>query len=527
MLPIQPFSHSNGQVARNFAPPPTLSKGLFAVSQGSQMKRGFLQIGPGLLVATLLVATTARAENLLEVYDLAVINDPQIREADATRLANREARPQAIATLLPHLSGSADMGRSWSDGNSTSSFYLNGVIVPSISDTSNVTDSTNWGFSLRQSVFSWQNWVALRSASHTVAQAEADYIVAQQSLAQRVSTQYFAVLSAVDNVDALEAAREAIARQLDQADRRFEVGLIAITDVQESRAARDQAAAAVIEAKRALSTQLELLRTIIGDKPDRLTKPGDDMPLQAPAPADEENWVRVSMEQNSALLSSRLAADIARDQVNSAFGGHLPSVDLVAGRTYSDRQGEATFRTPTGNQLTFNDATTYGKSVSLQLSMPLFSGGSTSSLVRQSQYRWIAAKERLERTSRTTEGNARDAYQGVNSEIARVQALRQAVQSSETALRAAEAGYEVGTRTTVDVLTARRNLIQAQQSYSGSKYAYLNNLIHLQLTAGDLDRATIESINRWLTIDVPLAGTTAIPAVPPPPPPPPATPPVN
>ena len=510
---IRQFSHSDGQVGRNFAPPSTLSKGLFAVLQGSQMKRGFLQIGPGLMIATLLVANTARSEDLLQVYDMAVINDPQIREADATRLANREAKPQAVGTLLPHLSGNADMGRNWTDGNSTSSFLLNGVIVPSISDTSNVNDSKDWGFSLRQNVFSWQNWVALRSASHEVAQAEADYIVAQQSLAQRVSSQYFAVLSAIDNIEALESARVAISRQLDQAERRFEVGLIAITDVQDSRAARDQAAAAVIEAKRALSTQIELLRVIIGDKPERLTKPGDDMPLQAPAPADEEQWVKMSMDQNSSLLSSRLQADIARDTVSSAFGGHLPTVDFVAGRTYSNREGDATYRTPTGNQLTFNDSESYGKSVALQLTMPIFDGGTTSSRVRESQYRWIAAKERLERTSRATEGNARDAYQGVNSDIARVEALKNAVASSQTALKAAEAGYEVGTRTTVDVLTARRNLIQAQQNYSSARYGYLNNLIRLQLTAGDLDRATIESINRWLTIEVPLTGTTTIPVV--------------
>jgi outer membrane protein len=164
----------------------------------------------------------------------------------------------------------------------------------------------------------------------------------------------------------------------------------------------------------------------------------------------------------------------------------------------------------------------------LQLTLPLFSGGSVSSQVRQSQFRWIAAKERLEGTSRNTEGNARDAYQGVNSEMARTQALRQAVQSNQTALKAAEAGYEVGTRTTVDVLAARRNLIQAQQNYSSAKYSYLNNLIRLQLTAGVLDRSTIERVNGLLTVDVPLAGTTAIPVVPPPAPPPVrATPPAN
>ena len=152
-----------------------------------------------------------------------------------------------------------------------------------------------------------------------VAQADADYGVAQQDLALRVSTRYFDVLAAQDNVQAQQASLDAISRQLEQADKRFEVGLIAITDVQDSRAARDQAAAAVIEAKRALSTQIELLRVIIGDKPDRLTKPGDNMPLQAPAPADEEQWSRCHGPESS-LISSRFAADIARDQVSSAFG---------------------------------------------------------------------------------------------------------------------------------------------------------------------------------------------------------------
>jgi outer membrane protein len=208
------------------------------------------------------------------------------------------------------------------------------------------------------------------------------------------------------------------------------------------------------------------------------------------------------MEQNSTLISSRLAADIARDNVRSSYGGFMPSVDLVAGRTYSDSEGTR----DSSGQVTRNASETYGKSLSLQFSMNLNGlGYGTYSRSRQSQFLWIAAKERLERTSRSTERQARDAYLGVNSEIARVQALKQALESSRTALAATEAGYEVGTRTAVDVLTSRRLLIQAETNYSAAKYSYLNNLIALRLASGDLDRSTLEEINRWLTVAPPPA----------------------
>jgi outer membrane protein len=468
------------------------------------MKRGNLWSGMGALGALLVASLPATAADLLSVYDQALVNDPQIREAEATRRAQNESRPIAIANLLPAAQGSAGKNRQWSDGTGFQEFTFAGASSPTRSDTSgnSVTTTKNWGLQLRQSVFSWQNWVALRSANHTVAQAEADYQAQLQSLAQRVAQQYFAVLQARDTLEAQQAARDAIARQLEQAERRFEVGLIAITDVQEARAERDNAAAQVIAAQRALASAEEQLRATIGEKPTALNEPSEDMPLASPDPASEEEWVRAAMEQNSTLISSRLAADIARDNVRSSYGGFMPSVDLVAGRTYSDSEGTR----DSSGQVTRNASETYGKSLSLQFSMNLNGlGYGTYSRSRQSQFLWIAAKERLERTSRSTERQARDAYLGVNSEIARVQALKQALESSRTALAATEAGYEVGTRTAVDVLTSRRLLIQAETNYSAAKYSYLNNLIALRLASGDLDRSTLEEINRWLTVAPPPA----------------------
>jgi outer membrane protein len=468
------------------------------------MNRG-ITFWSGLGVAMFLASLPASAADLLSIYDQAVVNDPDIREANANRLARREARPQALAGLLPQFSASAGTSRSWSSASGSQEIFP-GDPNPTVIDSRSSNDGMQWSVNLRQNVFSWQNWVALRSADHQLAQAEADYLAAQQLLAQRVATQYFAVLQAQDRVEAQEAARDAISRQLEQADRRFEVGLIAITDVEEARAERDSAAAAVISAKRALASALEQLRAIIGQKPASLNEPAEDMPLLEPNPSSEDEWVRVSMDQNATLISSRLAADIARENVSSAFGGHLPTIDLSASRSFSDNDGKSRRRDPdTG---TFTAPTASGsennnKSIALQFSIPLFSGGLVSSRVRQSEQQWIAAKERLERASRNTERLARDAYLGVLSEIARVRALKQAMESSRTALAASEAGNEVGTRTAIDVLNSRRALVLAQTEYSAAKYSYLNNLIQLQLAAGDLDRGTLEEINRFLTVPQP------------------------
>ena len=460
-----------------------------------------------------LSAGAAHSEDLLAVYDRALVNDPQIREADATRLAARESRPQALAALLPQASATASRTRDWSDGTGFQQFVF-GTNQPTTSPTggTSVANADTWRLTLRQNLFSWANWANLKSASHQVAQAEANYLVARQALAQRVAQQYFAVLSAQDVVEAQEAARNAFSRQLEQAEKRFEVGLIAITDVQEARAARDSSAAAVIVAKRTLSNTEEQLRATVGEKYNALNKPADTMPLLTPAPASEEAWVKVSMDQNATLMASRLAADIARDQVQVSFSGHLPTVDLVAGRSYSNSDSTRLLANPATTTNSASEA--YGKSLAIQFTVPIFSGGATQSRVRQSQYSWIAAKERLERSSRETERLARDSYLSVNSGISQVQALRQALESSQTALKATEAGYEVGTRTAVDVLDSRRLLIQAQTNYSQSRYTYLNSLIQLRLASGDIDRSTIEEINKWLTVAAPAPAPEPLPPSP-------------
>jgi outer membrane protein len=460
----------------------------------------------------------ASAKDLVGVYEDALKSDPQIRQADANRLAAREARPQAWSALLPQLSGTLSRTQDKQDGNepggsigSSSTGTPTGPLPDG--STANVpfllnTTAKTWSLNLRENLFSWSNWMSVKQADKEVAQAEATYLAAQQNLILRVAQAYFNVLSALDGLDANQASLEAISRQLDQADKRFEVGLIAITDVQEAKAARDTAAAAVIAGKRTLATAGDQLSEITGQKYDALNKPGDDMPLNTPQPADEDRWVTVSLDQNVSLLSSRLQSDIARENVRIAFGGHLPTFDLVASKSRTTSDGNETFA---GSASSLSSGVN-DRQYTLQITVPLFSGGLTQSKVRQAQYQWIAAKEGVVQSSRATERQARDAYLGVISGIARVQALRQALESSQTALKATEAGYEVGTRTAVDVLNSRRTLVQAQTDYAVSRYDYIVSVIQLRLAAGNLSGNDVTEINKWLAVSAPTVPAQPIAA---------------
>ena len=455
------------------------------------------------LIACLLSIQGAGAADLLAVYQRALQNDPQLREAEANRLAALESKPQALAALLPQFSGSALASKERDSGSSNQSFSFTNVstgkpiVIVENQDFNGhtVTHNHKYGLDLKQNIFRWENWVALQRADSQVAQAEADYQAAQQDLIARVAQRYFDVLASQDDLDAQEGALASVNRQLDQAEKRYEVGLIAITDVQEARASHDSSAAAVIAAKRQVASTQELLREITGDLFETLARPIEPFELTNPDPVSEERWVEMALQQNLSLVSSRLAADIARENVSSARGGHFPSLDLVA----------SGYKLNTNGSSINADGTPYGtstldqnqRSIGIQLTFPLYSGGMVSSQVRQAVYQHRAAKERVERVARQTEHDARDSYLGVLSEISRVKALRRAVESNATALNATEAGYEAGTRTAVDVVESRRLWIQAQTDYSRSRYDYMINVLKLQQAAGIL---SLQSLNRLNTL---------------------------
>jgi outer membrane protein len=454
-----------------------------------------------IIVGTIAVTGPVQAESLLQVYQQALQSDPRIREAEARRLAALESEPQARSVLLPQV----DLGGDWTKFNSSGSGTGNDInvdpgtgditVIPVTfsSETRDVTQS--WQVSLRQTLFRWDQIVGLRRADKVVAKAEADREAAQQDLVIRVAQAYFGVLAGEDRLTSTHANRQAIARQLEQAKQRFEVGLIAITDVQESQAAHDQAVADEIAAKRSLATARESLREITGEYVGSLSAPSDDLPLRTPDPANESGWVDTALAQNLALVSSRLDEQLARDEISFRRNGYYPTIDLVAraGNSNSDTDRNA-------NNFGFlpADSDFDSDSIGIQFNIPIFKGGANRSRVQEAVYLHSVAREQLQRVTRETERQTRDAYLGVLSEKSRVEALQQAVQSSTTALEATQAGFDVGTRTIVDVLDSQFALYRAITNFYQARYDYLMNFLRLKQAAGDLTIEDLEAIDRWL-----------------------------
>jgi outer membrane protein len=453
----------------------------------------------GLALGACLTAQVSAQESLIDVYQRALMNDPAIREAEATYLATAEVKPQARAALFPTLNLGASRRHSFSDAAGGGFDFATGDPVGTRQTTE--LDQTGYSVSLTQSVFDWGNYKTLAQAEKRVVRAETDFRAAQQALILRVATAYFLVLGAEDNLASAVALRDAVSRQLEQAQRRYEVGLIAITDVEQSQAGYDDAVAAEIETQRQLSSAYEQLREIIGEIVQDLASPTEDLPLLTPDPANEDEWVRVALDSNLTLQSSRLAADVAADQIDIEKGSRLPTLTLQA--QYTDDESDRVTTLfggggPTDGVPRPLTQLPEGRSWTLNLQFPIYTGGLNRSRIQQSVYNHRVAQEALERIARQTERQTRDAYLGVISEIARVRALRQSVESNRTALRATEAGFDVGTQTTVDVLAAQRLLRQAETNYSRSRYDYMLNLLRLKQAAGNLSEADVMQLDSWL-----------------------------
>ena len=445
-----------------------------------------------ILISSIFFMLPVFSASLLEVYQRALQSDPLIHEAESRRLAALEGETQARSRLLPELGIGSRYTISNYDGSTIES-DLSGAVASV--NTESKTISSGWQLELTQTVFEWGKWVALKQAGKRSAKAEIDYEIKQQDLIIRVVKRYLDVLAAEDNLVSINSNKLAISRQLEQAKQRFEVGLIAITGVQESQAAYDQSVANEINAKRSLANARELLREITGTYLPKLDAPDQDLPLLAPIPEIENEWIASAMQQNLNLISSRFEEEIARHEISFQKTGHYPSINIVANMSSQDADNEDQIR----NAINFPDLTTNNQSDSIyiQLSMPIYSGRLTSSKVQEAVYLHRASREKLQRIARETERETRDAFLGVTSEISRVNAFKQAVKSSETALEATQAGFEVGTRTIVDVLNSQFALENAIQNYSKSRYDYIANVFYLKQAAGTLRVQDLEEINQW------------------------------
>ncbi len=427
----------------------------------------------------LLFSSAVSAQNLLETYELALQNDPILRRSLANKMAVSENKDQSIARLLPTISAGGSSGRTWSYQDS----FFNDRF-PGQTRQNNYWDS-RFGIYLTQPIFHYDMWVQLSQSELQIAQAEARYMAEQQNLMRRTTIAYFNVLAAQDDLTFAIAEQKTIARQLDQAQQRFDVGLIAITDVYEAQAGYDQSRSDVIAAENAVENAKEALKEIIGPYSDELSTLGETLPLPEPVPNNIDEWNEQALNQNLLVLVARSGSEIAQENIDLQRSGHYPTLDLIGAYDLNDTTGNLAAR---GNT----------ESIGVQLNIPLFAGGAVNSRTRQAEYQYSEANENLVATQRAVTKEVKDSYRGVISAISQVGALKSAVKSGKSSLDATEAGFEVGTRTMVDVLSTTRNYTSAQSKYSKSRYAFLVNGVRLKFAASTLSLEDLQAINRYL-----------------------------
>ncbi len=438
-------------------------------------KPGILEVFA--LVVFFSVYANAEPLNLEDVYNIAETSDPEFRQVAAAKRATLELRPQAIAGFLPSANLSANTFSNDQELKIDGPFGLSG-------DTS--FNSHGYALDVTQPIIRGDRFFQLRQANSQIRQADAELSAAQQDLMIRVAEAYFDFLATRDNLEFAQAEKKSLSKQLDQAKQRFEVGLTAITDVQEAQAGYDLAVSQQIVAENAIDNASENLRSITGQYIDQLSGLTDEMPLVKPQPEEIDTWTQTALEQNLNVLSARFAVDTAREEIKRQRAGHLPTLDLVARHGYDKSGGR------------FGTSAIRSTVVGVQLNVPLFQGGIVSSRAREAHQRLDQQIERLEQARRQAQRRTREAYLGVISGISQVKALKQAVISSETALRSTQAGFEVGTRTAVDVVSSERITFQARRNYSRSRYDYIINTLRLKRSAGTLSAGDLVLVSQWL-----------------------------
>jgi outer membrane protein len=428
------------------------------------------------ILITSLSVTTSLAEDLMQVYELALQNDPQLLAEGASRQAVAELSEQAKARFLPEIGLTANTTQIWDDTSS--------------STTSRNFDYNSYGYSLSliQPLYRRQNTVQKEQALIAIDGAAASYQIIEQDLIIRVADRYFDFLSRQDEVTFAIAEYESIAQQLDQTQQRFDVGMSTITDVVESQAAFDLANARVISAENELANSKERLRETVGTYIESLEKLIDESPLVRPEPEDINAWSEIALQQNPSLVVAKSAVDNAGQTIELQKSVHYPSLDLVGQADYSSKN----------DSMLGGSSDSQRESISLRFTLPIYEGGAVSSRTRESEHRLNQAMQNEEQQRRLIIRQSRESYNSVISGISRVRALKQAVKSNEKALESTEAGYEVGTRTTVDVLNVRSLLFGGLRDYASSRYDYILASLRLKQAAGTLSVNDLQYINQWL-----------------------------
>jgi outer membrane protein len=422
-----------------------------------------------LSLLSLIITGSIKAENLADVYELALKNDPLLRAAEATYRAGKENKRQGIAGLLPTLSISGSTN--WNEYR----------VEEQLQDQYN---SNSYLANLNQPIFRLDKWFQFERGTALSEAAAAEFAYQQQETMIRVASAYFNVLNSIDSLNAAKAEEKAIGRQKDLAKKRFDVGLAAITEVQETQAAFDLTVVSRIAREAQLDSAQETLTSIVGRDIKLLSPLIDEFEISLPDPLDRESWVSLGLKNNYQLKSAKLQRDAAQAAARGSASNHLPQIDLV-GRISQSTSKQGKFGGFIQNPLFGIEQDT--RQYSIQFSLPLYAGGAISSARRQAYANYDRSKEQAIYTERSTIKDVRSNHFGVQTQVANVTARKQALASAESALEATQVGYEVGTRNTVDLLDAQKRLFQAQRDYASSRYEYIISMLRLKASVGSLN----------------------------------------
>ena len=435
------------------------------------------------LLFVLLLSSHLTSENLLDIYNEALENDPTFKSAEYSYLADKEIVVQGRAALLPSITLSGTTN--WNE------YYQNDQLQQEY-------NSFSKSARVSQPLLRLDTWFNFKRSKSLTDAAEAEFAYEQQSLLVRTAELYFGVLRAIDNLNASVSEEKAIKKQLDQAQQRYEVGLSAITGVQEAQLAFDLSKAARINNEGNLFSAREALNALIGREIFSLDQLGDSLQISSPFPNSKEEWVQLALKNNYQLKASYLRKDAAKSNARSAASNHLPKIDIVGSGSESETNQFNYEGFSINGQGIPVPAVTGRRNYSIQLSMPLFQGGAVNSRRKQAYSQYSQADENTLFTERRIIQEVRSQFSNVNTLVANVTAQKQAVISATSALEATQVGYKVGTRNVVDLLQAEKNLYSAEKNLANAKYDYILANLRLALAAGTIDPSDIVEINNLL-----------------------------
>lgn len=437
----------------------------------------------GLALVALWVALPASAADLVQVYREALTYDAQYAAARAAAEAGREKQPQALAGLLPVVSTTGNTF--WNDSKYG---YDAGTVFSSKTTSTSKYNTNNLSVNLTQPLFRWQNLVQYDQAKLLVAQSEATFAQAGQDLIVRVAQAYFDVLFAVENLRAVRANKTAIAQQLEQAKKNFEVGTATITDTYESQSRYDLATAQELAAESDLEVKRYALRVLVGKDVGELNRLAPQAVMEPPQPSSMDPWVEAAERDNFTVQAQQAAAEAASRGIAINRAGHYPTLDVVA--NYSANKGPSA--------LGIGELDTRTRQVGLQINIPIFQGGAVNSRTREAIARRDAELAGLDNAKRSAALNARQAYLGVVSGLAQVRALDAALVSSLSSLESNRLGYEVGVRINIDVLNAENQVYVTRRDLAKARFDTLLAQLKLKAAVGSLSESDLERINSLL-----------------------------